>query len=278
MALTPQKISARTILTGTGLISTPVSRAGSTTDYRVIDNLSATTDPGVGNDNTQSYHPGSKWLNLTLGRLWVCLDASTGAAVWRRLAVPSQKYLSGKYYAFPGMDMGQAAAASGNVNRIVLLPFIADADVTMSGIMFRLSAGAAGNIQPAIYASDPSTLLWTGNPLAKPAASASTAGSNTNIDLVFSSNLAIVDGKLYWLAINIDNASATTPQLAATKGIASRLIGDATASNALNAGSAVFQGYYITNTLVSGSWPDLTSTAATGIATAGVPFPMFKVA
>jgi hypothetical protein len=46
-------------------------------------NLSATTDPGVGNDTTQGYSVGSTWVNTSNGRNWLCASASTGAAVWR---------------------------------------------------------------------------------------------------------------------------------------------------------------------------------------------------
>lgn len=46
------------------------------------ENLTATTDPGVGNDNTQGYTAGSMWVNLTLARSWICLSSATGAAVW----------------------------------------------------------------------------------------------------------------------------------------------------------------------------------------------------
>lgn len=45
-------------------------------------NFTATTDPGSGSDNTQGYAAGSIWINTTLSRVWMCLSASTGAAVW----------------------------------------------------------------------------------------------------------------------------------------------------------------------------------------------------
>ncbi|UAT28878.1 tail protein [Dinoroseobacter phage vB_DshP-R7L] len=48
----------------------------------VQNNFAATTDPAVGNDNTEGYTVGSVWVNTTADTAWVCLDASTGAAVW----------------------------------------------------------------------------------------------------------------------------------------------------------------------------------------------------
>ncbi len=47
-----------------------------------VDNLSATADPAVSNDNTQDYGPGGIWLNITGNRAWICQSAATGAAVW----------------------------------------------------------------------------------------------------------------------------------------------------------------------------------------------------
>ena len=44
--------------------------------------LDATSAPGVGNDNTEGYAVGSRWVDVTNNKEYVCLDASTGAAVW----------------------------------------------------------------------------------------------------------------------------------------------------------------------------------------------------
>lgn len=41
-----------------------------------------TTNPGASNDSAQGYAVGSTWFNSTLGGLWICKDASSGAAVW----------------------------------------------------------------------------------------------------------------------------------------------------------------------------------------------------
>lgn len=44
--------------------------------------LDATAAPGVSNDNTEGYAVGSRWVDVTADKAYVCLDASTGAAVW----------------------------------------------------------------------------------------------------------------------------------------------------------------------------------------------------
>lgn len=43
----------------------------------------ATAAPGASNDNTQGYAVGSQWIDVTGDAEYVCVDASTGAAVWR---------------------------------------------------------------------------------------------------------------------------------------------------------------------------------------------------
>lgn len=50
-------------------------------------NLTATTNPTVSSDNTQGYSIGSTWCNTTTNALFVCVNTSTGAAIWNQ--VPS---------------------------------------------------------------------------------------------------------------------------------------------------------------------------------------------
>lgn len=62
----------------TGIL--PVANGGS----GGINNYTATSAPTVNSDTTQSYAVGSKWINITSGDIYVCKDATTGAAVWIR--------------------------------------------------------------------------------------------------------------------------------------------------------------------------------------------------
>ena len=45
-------------------------------------NFSATSNPGVTDDSSKGYSPGSNWTNLTTDKAYVCLDDTIGAAVW----------------------------------------------------------------------------------------------------------------------------------------------------------------------------------------------------
>lgn len=48
-------------------------------------NLTATTNPGVTDDSSAGYGDWSIWINTTLNRIFVCGDATVGAAIWREL-------------------------------------------------------------------------------------------------------------------------------------------------------------------------------------------------
>ena len=46
---------------------------------------SGTSDPGVNDGNTQGHVAGITGVNTSTGDMFICLDASTGAAVWQAL-------------------------------------------------------------------------------------------------------------------------------------------------------------------------------------------------
>ena len=46
-----------------------------------------TTSPTAGNDESEGYSQFSQWINTTIPALYECLDASTMAAVWRRIDI-----------------------------------------------------------------------------------------------------------------------------------------------------------------------------------------------
>lgn len=50
-----------------------------------INNFSATTNPGTGDDSADGYAPGSWWLNTTTNALYICEAATLGNAVWNLL-------------------------------------------------------------------------------------------------------------------------------------------------------------------------------------------------
>jgi len=52
----------------------------------ILDKLDATTAPTVSDDNTEGYSIGSEWFDITNKKKYSCLDASTGAAIWKEAA------------------------------------------------------------------------------------------------------------------------------------------------------------------------------------------------
>jgi len=49
-----------------------------------LHNLAATTAPGVGDDEDDGYEISSRWINVSADDEYVCLDATAGAAVWKK--------------------------------------------------------------------------------------------------------------------------------------------------------------------------------------------------
>ncbi len=46
-------------------------------------NLTATGDPAATDDETAGYEPLSRWINTITGEIWLCVDATEGAAGWQ---------------------------------------------------------------------------------------------------------------------------------------------------------------------------------------------------
>lgn len=52
----------------------------------IFNNYTATTDPTANEDSDDGYAAGSLWLNLVASRVYICSDASVGAANWIQLS------------------------------------------------------------------------------------------------------------------------------------------------------------------------------------------------
>jgi len=66
----------------TGRVERTGDVSGSET-YRAIKDNETTSDPGSTDDSSKGYTVGSRWTNTATPKLFVCLDASVGAAVWK---------------------------------------------------------------------------------------------------------------------------------------------------------------------------------------------------
>ena len=63
----------------TGVLPTANGGAGA------LDKIDATTAPTTGDDDGDGFSAGSIWTDVTNNESYICLDASTGAAVWQKL-------------------------------------------------------------------------------------------------------------------------------------------------------------------------------------------------
>lgn len=100
-----------------------------------LHNDGASAAPGVGDDSGDGYSIGSRWLDTTADKEYVCLDASVGAAVWKETTVSAGgvALLASVAYS-PGAD-ATVATSSGTS--------IADADATNLAIAFTVPASGA---------------------------------------------------------------------------------------------------------------------------------------
>ena len=53
----------------------------------LLNNYDAVIDPGAGDDSADGYSVGSIWINTVLNKVFACVDASVGVAVWIDLGV-----------------------------------------------------------------------------------------------------------------------------------------------------------------------------------------------
>ena len=51
--------------------------------FRVLNNLSATTDPSANNDSSEGYAVLSRWVNISTAEVWLCVGSEVGNANWQ---------------------------------------------------------------------------------------------------------------------------------------------------------------------------------------------------
>lgn len=240
-----------------GVYSLGAQKVGSTTAFRHVDNISASSSPGVGDDDGDGYHPGSMWFRIDTGELWVCRDASTGAAVWHRVNGPLfDIYIAGNYYHFPftsGTDSATATVTAA-ADTLKAFPFVLPKRCAISHLWSRVGT-QNGNWAMAIYNANATTLLPT-TALASNTAGAVPAAGNGEFAL--SAAAQIEPGRVYWAAINFSGSTATTANIGGGSAPMGKLVGNSTLANIQgSAGQGLAGLSYATQT--AGTWNDLTA-------------------
>lgn len=94
-----------------------------------LDNWLSGSDPGGSDDDGQGYSLGSHWINVSTKQAFICLDASTGSAIWHPVASgPVKDVATGTYTVVPADD--------GAVIRF-LVPCIVTVPDSTSGVPLR---------------------------------------------------------------------------------------------------------------------------------------------
>lgn len=121
-----------------------------------LHNWTATTDPAAGDDGLDGYIAGSMWFNTSAGRLWACVSASTGAAVWRVVHTDRTLSIGAAANRWAWMAEGAlSTAAYGAADVLYLYPFILDTPRTVTEIGMRTTAGGAGSsVKGAVWTHD----------------------------------------------------------------------------------------------------------------------------
>jgi len=92
---------------GTGFTLTQIARKN---------NLDATTDPLPGNDVSQSYTKSSLWINAVTSHIFICVDNTVGAAVWRSISQVSWSNITGTPTTLSGYGITDAVPSTRTVN------------------------------------------------------------------------------------------------------------------------------------------------------------------
>jgi hypothetical protein len=70
----------------TGNIALTKADVGLSDVANIKDNLAATVAPTVSNDTSEGFSPGSRWIDVVGEKVYICVDESSGAAVWKEVS------------------------------------------------------------------------------------------------------------------------------------------------------------------------------------------------
>lgn len=183
-------------------------------------------------------------------------------------------YVINRFYTWPDQVIGGTGSVIG-ATTTRWYPVWVGQSVTISQLGVRVfTSSAGGNVQISIYATDTSTGLPTGSPLATTASiSTTTAGSFMG---ALGSNLSLTVGTVYWIGVQVDNGTAALTAINSVWGGASAAVGAATVGNLIGGSGG---NMYWTSTSTFGTWAtNPTLTENNGSSSAISPATFFKVA
>lgn len=171
-------------------------------------------------------------------------------------------YVAGRWYLPDGPNNRALAGTAPGSGTIRMYPAFIRQTITIDTLGLRVTTlSAGGNVQAAIYASNPATNYPTGSALVS-SGSMSTATA-TSVNAAVSKQLT---PGLYWFATNMDNATSACGSFNVDGEYLAQVLGSSTQSISF-AGGQTFVGLQVAQTF--GTWPDLTSASFTENATTG---------
>jgi hypothetical protein len=190
---------------------------------------------------------------------------SSLAAQW----FPTAAYVSNNWYLTPFTTIGGGSAEAAGTLYCYAFPLPASA--TIKGLGIRTTTAGSSNTQVGIYAN--SGGFPNGAVLANTGNIANNGAAGTYTAAISQTTAALTPG-IYWGCTNSNDGTVVMTGIAQTAGTSAWLAGSATASNVL--GSAAVQ-TALTATVTFGTWPSMTSSGWSSIATGKVPAVIFEV-
>lgn len=239
-------------------------------------NVTAAGTLATVNSNVGSFGSSTLVPVVTLnakGLVTACTTATITRAALATYLDVMPSYKAGNYI-WSKRDVNANTSSVIGLNLMRATIIVVTQTITISELFTRIStAAASGNVQLAIYATDASGTVPSGNPIAKTGNISTTSAAMVNATVNSGTPVQLPAG-IYFIAVMCDNATAAIPCfIGGTAGLTA-YVGSATLANLSSASGSNFLSLQWSVTF--GTWPNATTTPGTETAIQE-PFIGFKV-
>lgn len=130
-------------------------------------NFVATVDPSATTDSGGGYSVGSQWINLTLKKAFVCVDATTNAAVWHYFDSGPSTAPKDNFTATgdpgSGSDSGSGYSVGSRWINVTLKKNFTCVDATSNAAVWRLDGAVAGPLNNYTATTNPGAGVDSGS-------------------------------------------------------------------------------------------------------------------
>lgn len=181
-------------------------------------NTISSSTPLTSDDETKGYEIGSKWIDSTENTEYVCIDNSTGAAIWKETAnvvgagkqTPKEHFIGGTLLHYPASGSHPSGASAIQYSRVWLT-----AGLIVDRVRIFVDTGglASRHFRVGLYnQSSPTSITGTPNTKLRESAELGTAAEGF-LNGTFTNYVVPITG-YYWIAFVADTTSikfAVTP-------------------------------------------------------------------